>query len=424
MEKIEAIVTDYKVATFSNFGNGSFELGLNFYGTFLSLLLVLLLGRLITKRVTFLRNYDIPEPVTGGVVVAIVLFIASYYLNFHVSFYGGFKDPLLLAFYTTIGLSADIEIVKKGGKMLGLFAIAVFLLLSVQNAIGVGVMKAMGENPLLGLIGGSITLSGGHGTGAAWGETFIKDYGFKEATDIAMACATYGLIAGGFIGGPMANYLIKKFNLKPSAVSNENITTNKAFDAPQNPRLITSESFITSLILIAVSIFIGIYIEYLTHGTAIAMPTFVWCLITGIIIRNTFGRMGVYEVFDREIGVIGNVSLSLFLAIAIMTLNIVQLVELALPISVLLAIQTIAILIYVRYVTFVICGKDYDAACMVAGHCGFGMGATPTAIANLQVVTNHFGPSHVAFIVVPIMGGFLVDIGNAITIKTFLSFLF
>lgn len=397
---------------------------LNFYGTFLCMLIVLLVGRVVTRKVNFLNHYDIPEPVTGGIIFAFIFFILNFFYGIIFSFTNAIKDPLLLIFYSTIGLSADFNSIKKGGKLLYLFAISVFGLLFVQNAVGVGIMKMLGENPLIGLLGGSITLSGGHGTGAAWGDTFAKPpYFFEQATDIAIACATYGLISGGIIGGPMAHYLIKKFNLKAND-ENENEVKNETFESPQKVRLITSDSFITSLILISISLAVGVSIEAITHNTPIAMPTFVWCLFTGIFIRNTFGKKGVYTVFDREIGVIGNVALSLFLSMAIMSLNIVDLVKLAVPITILLVIQTIVIIIYVRYVTFVLCGKNYDSACLVAGHCGFGMGATPTAIANLQVVTNHFGMSHIAFILVPIMGGFLVDIANAFTIKAFLSLFF
>ncbi|MBZ7990225.1 MULTISPECIES: sodium/glutamate symporter [unclassified Campylobacter] len=433
MEKI-----NLGIATLLSNDNGTSVLELNFYSTFICIMLVLILGRIITKYSSFLRNYDIPEPVTGGIIVAFILFLSSYYANFTIKFAEDIKTPLLLAFYATVGLSADFDSIKKGGKLLITFSIAVFVLLVVQNAIGVGVMSAMGENPLIGLLGGSITLSGGHGTGAAWGATFQESpYNFAQATDIAMACATYGLISGGLIGGPMANYLIKKFNLKSDEVENNETSSDEAFTSPQKVRLITSYSFITSLSLIALALVIGNAIDYACQAANVAtnkeigflkfldsMPTFVWCLFSGIIIRNGFSSLNIHKVFDREVGVIGNVALSLFLAMSIMTLNIVELIKLAVPISVLLIIQTIAIIIYVRYVTFVICGKNYAAACLVAGHCGFGMGATPTAIANLQAVTNHFGPCKIAFIIVPIMGGFLVDIVNALVVNGFVGFLF
>lgn len=428
---------NYGIAKLISNDNGSSILELNFYSTFICIMLVLILGRVITKYSKFLKNYDIPEPVTGGIIVAFILFLSSYYANFTIKFAEDIKTPLLLAFYATVGLSADFNSIKKGGSLLITFAIAVFVLLIVQNGIGVAVMKAMGENPLIGLLGGSITLSGGHGTGAAWGATFqASPYNFSQATDIAMACATYGLIAGGLIGGPMANYLVKKFNLKSDEIESSETSSDEAFTSPQKVRLITSDSFITSLSLIALALVIGNLIDYICNALNVAtgnknsvlgfldsMPTFVWCLFAGIIIRNGFSSLNIHKVFDREVGVIGNVALSLFLAMSIMTLNIVELIKLAVPISVLLIIQTIAIIIYVRYVTFVICGKNYAAACLVAGHCGFGMGATPTAIANLQAVTNHFGPCKIAFIVVPIMGGFLVDIVNAIIINGFVKFL-
>ncbi|MBZ7975325.1 MULTISPECIES: sodium/glutamate symporter [unclassified Campylobacter] len=446
MEKI-----NLGIATLLSNDNGTSVLELNFYSTFICIMLVLILGRIITKYSSFLRNYDIPEPVTGGIIVAFILFLSSYYANFTIKFAEDIKTPLLLAFYATVGLSADFDSIKKGGKLLITFSIAVFALLVVQNAIGVGVMSAMGENPLIGLLGGSITLSGGHGTGAAWGATFQEaPYNFAQATDIAMACATYGLIAGGLIGGPMANYLVKKFNLKSDEVESSEQSSDEAFTSPQKVRLITSDSFITSLSLIALALVAGNVIDYLCNFLNIitihevtdpvtgvvtkesnrilsffdSIPTFVWCLFSGIIIRNGFSSLNIHKVFDREVGVIGNVALSLFLAMSIMTLNIVELIKLAVPISVLLIIQTIAIIIYVRYVTFVICGKNYAAACLVAGHCGFGMGATPTAIANLQTVTNHFGPCKIAFIIVPIMGGFLVDIVNALIVNGFVGFLF
>lgn len=428
---------NYGIAKLISNDNGSSILELNFYSTFICIMLVLILGRVITKYSKFLKNYDIPEPVTGGIIVAFILFLSSYYANFTIKFAEDIKTPLLLAFYATVGLSADFNSIKKGGSLLITFAIAVFVLLIVQNGIGVAVMKAMGENPLIGLLGGSITLSGGHGTGAAWGATFqASPYNFSQATDIAMACATYGLIAGGLIGGPMANYLVKKFNLKSDEIESSETSSDEAFTSPQKVRLITSDSFITSLSLIALALVIGNLIDYICNALNVAtgnknsvlgfldsMPTFVWCLFAGIIIRNGFSSLNIHKVFDREVGVIGNVALSLFLAMSIMTLNIVELIKLAVPISVLLIIQTIVIIVYVRYVTFVICGKNYAAACLVAGHCGFGMGATPTAIANLQAVTNHFGPCKIAFIVVPIMGGFLVDIVNAIIINGFVKFL-
>lgn len=395
---------------------------LDFYATLLAICLVLFVGVFITKNWNFLRKYDIPVPVTGGLVFAFVFFISQVVFGVKIGFEESIKDPFMLMFFTSVGLSADFASLKKGGKLLVLFGISVCLFLFVQNLVGVSVMSIMGENPLLGLLAGSITLSGGHGTGAAWGAVFSDaPYNFGIAIEIAMASATYGLIAGGLLGGPIAGKLITKYNLKPTEHASDDSTSDYAFAEPEKQRLITTESFLTSLGLFAFSMFVGTTIATLTKGSAITMPTFVWCLFTGIIVRNSLSYFNIHQVFDREVGVIGNVSLSMFLAMAIMTLNLVELTKLAVPLVVLLAIQTVVIILWVRYVTFTICGKDYDAACLVAGHCGFGMGATPTAVANLQAVTYHFGPSNIAFIIVPIMGGFFVDIANALTITLFLK---
>ncbi|MSN95949.1 sodium/glutamate symporter [Campylobacter sp. FMV-PI01] len=398
-----------------------YTLVFDFYSTFLIVCAVLMVGYLLTKKTKFLNKYNIPIPVTGGLLFAILFLVLSFVFDVKFQFEQGFKNPLYLMFFVSVGLGADFASLKKGGKTLLMFGIAVCVFLFIQNLIGVGVMSIMGENPLLGLLAGSITLSGGHGTGAAWGETFMKaPYDYKVAIEVAMASATYGLIAGGLIGGPVARYLINRYNLKPTDQNHAGDTSDEIFSEPEKQRLITSSSFIKSLGLFALALFTGTTLTAITKGTAIALPSFVWCLFSGIIIRNSFSYFNIHQVFDREVGVIGNVCLSIFLALTIMTLNLVELAKLAVPLMVLLVIQTVAIILYVRYVTFSICGKDYNAACMVAGHCGFGMGATPTAIANLQTVTNHHGPSSIAFIVVPIMGGFFVDIANVIVIKLFL----
>lgn len=400
----------------------AYHIVLDFYSTFAAILLVLLIGSFLTKKIKFLNTYDIPEPVTGGLVAAIIFFILKFSFNISVGFEESIKDPLMLMFFTSVGLGADIASLKKGGRLLVLFGIAVCLFLIVQNIAGIAVMSLLGENPLIGLLAGSITLSGGHGTGAAWSAVFeAAPYSFEAAKEIAMASATYGLIAGGLIGGPMANHLINKFKLKPTEPIDVANISDEIFEEPKKQRLITAQSFIKSLGLFAVAMFFGTTISVLTKGSAITLPTFVWCLFAGIIIRNVLSYSSLHNIFDREIGVIGNVSLSLFLAMAIMTLNLVQLTKLAVPLITLLVVQTLLIIVYVRYVTFSICGRDYNAACMVAGHCGFGMGATPTAVANLQVVTNHFGPSKISFIIVPVMGGFFIDIANAIVLGLFLK---
>lgn len=392
----------------------------DFYFTFVAICAVLLMGALVTDRSKFLKRYYIPVPVTGGLIAALALFGMSLMFDVRFAFEESIKTPFMLMFFTSVGLSADFASLKKGGKLLLTFGVVVCFFLIIQNAIGVGIMGIIGENPLLGLLGGSITLSGGHGTGAAWSDVFsVAPYNFTAAKEVAMASATYGLIAGGLIGGPIAQYLIKKYDLK-STEKPYDAEENEIFDNVHKQRLITPYSLTRSLGLFALAMFCGTFIAYITKGTPIALPTFVWCLFSGIIIRNGLSYFNIHQVFNREVGVVGNVCLSFFLAMAIMTLNLIELTRLALPLIILLIAQTIALILYVRYVTFTICGKDYNAACLVAGHCGFGMGATPTAIANLQAVTDYFGPSRISFIVVPVMGGFFIDIANAIVIKLYL----
>ena len=393
------------------------EISLNFYATLTALVGVLLLGRWIISRSNFLKDYNIPEPVVGGIIAAIVIFCLLKWGGIKFQFDNSLKDPLMLAFYASIGLSADFASFKKGGKILFGFLFIVTGLLILQNIAGIIAAKIMGVNPLIGLLGGSITMSGGHGTGAAWADVFKEaPYNFTAAMEVAMACATFGLIAGGIIGGPVAHYLVKKYKLKlPNAHLQDD--TEVAFEKPEKERLITATSFIESLALIAISLLIGTMVAKLFQGSSFTMPTFVWCLLVGAILRNILQATKIHQVFDREVAVLGNVSLSLFLAFSLMAINLVELVSLALPMVIILLIQVIIMIFYAIFVTFRFCGKDYDAAVLAAGHCGFGLGATPTAMVNMQTVTQHYGPSHMAFIVVPLVGAFFIDLINAFVIS-------
>ena len=400
------------------------EISLNFYATLVALVAVLLLGRWIISRSKFLQDYNIPEPVVGGIIVAIAIFFLLKYGGIKFQFDNSLKDPLMLAFYASIGLSADFASFKKGGKILFGFLFIVAGLLILQNIAGIVVAKIMGVNPLIGLLGGSITMSGGHGTGAAWAEVFKNSpYNFTAALEVAMACATFGLIAGGIIGGPVAHYLVKRYNLKlPNEHSQDEIEI--AFEKPGKERLITATSFVESLALIAISLLIGTMVAKFFQGSSFTLPTFVWCLLVGAVLRNVLQATKIHQVFDREVAVLGNVSLSLFLAFAFMTINLMDLVSLALPMLVILLIQVVIMVFYAVFITFRYCGKDYDAAVLAAGHCGFGLGATPTAMVNMQTVTQHYGPSHMAFIIVPLVGAFFIDLINAFVISGTLKFPF
>ncbi len=405
---------------------------LNFYATLVCMVIVLLIGRFIIKRVAFFYKYNIPEPVIGGIIAAIILFILNTKFNIQIKFDESIKDPLMLAFFTSIGLSADFASLKKQGRILTIFLFCVAILLFMQNIIGVLLSQMMGVNPILGLLGGSITMSGGHGTGAAWADTFIKEpYLFSPAKEVALASATFGLIMGGIIGGPVSRYLINKNNLKPDITEFKDYEIKDGdykdesllFETPKKQKLITSDTFIESLALIAIPLLIGTQIAETLKNATFTLPAFVWCLFIGVLIRNTLQGLKVHKVFDREVSVIGNVSLSLFLALALMTINLSQLVALAMPILIILIAQVGLMIIFATFVTFRVMGKNYDAAVLSAGHCGFGLGAMPTAMVNIQTITNHYGPSHLAFIIVPLVGAFFIDIINSVVIQGFLYFI-
>lgn len=392
---------------------------LDFYGTLVAASLVLLLGRGLVRRVGFMRSYNIPEPVAGGLVVALVLLLLRTF-DIEIRFDTSLQTPLMLAFFATIGLSADFASLKKGGRIVGIFLLAVTGLLVVQNAMGIGLAKMLGLDPLMGLLTGSITLAGGHGTGAAWGTVFSEKYGLASASELAMASATFGLVLGGLIGGPVARLLIKRVRV-PGCQQLDPPRLPKGFEQPNKERSITPFSFVETLALIAVSLLVGNLLNSLLQGTAFELPTFVCVLFVGVVLRNSLSALGLYQVFEREVSVLGNVSLSLFLAIALMSLKLWDLAALALPIFIILAVQALVMALFAIFVTFRVMGRNYDAAVLAAGHCGFGLGATPTAIANMQAVTQRYGPSQIAFLVVPMVGAFFIDIINVIVIKLYLA---
>ncbi|MBC8950283.1 sodium/glutamate symporter [Xenorhabdus sp. TS4] len=391
---------------------------LDIYGTLVAATLVLLLGRKLVQSVPFLEKYTIPEPVAGGLLVALVLLAVKQSTGWEVSFDLSLQEPLMLMFFATIGLNANLASLKAGGKFLVIFVCVVVGLLFVQNTVGIALAKMLGLDPLMGLLAGSITLSGGHGTGAAWGKVFTERYGFENATEVAMACATFGLILGGLIGGPVARMLVK--NTKTPGLGAEDTELPTAFEKPYTGRLITPLVMVETIAMVSICLLAGKFIEKLLQGTAFELPTFVCVLFVGVILSNGLSLLGFYRVFDRAVSVLGNVSLSLFLAMALMSLKLWQLASLALPMLIILAVQAVVMALYAVFVTYRIMGKNFDAAVLSAGHCGFGLGATPTAIANMQAITDRFGPSHMAFLLVPMVGAFFLDIVNAAVIKLYL----
>lgn len=415
--------------------------------TLIAATVVLIVGRLLVKRVKFLNDFNIPEPVVGGLVAALLLTIAHMAFGLVVGINGSLQTAMMLMFFSSIGLGADFSKLKAGGKPLVILTLVVGLFIVVQNITGITMATLFGMPPLTGLVTGSITLTGGHGTAAGWGPR-LEELGVTGATTLGIACATFGLVIGGLLGGPVARRLISKHNLKSTSHTSHGATADKQaldatgiepmvnddgyldeaalqFELPGRLRLITAQTALETLSLFAVCLAAASYISNMvaTHfpDAPVTIPTFVWALATGVVVRNLITPLFNFNVFDRCVDVIGNVALSLFLAMALLSLKLWELVDLAIPLLAILAVQTIVLAVFASVVTFRAMGKDYDAAVVSAGHCGFGMGATPTAVANMQAITSKYGASHKAFLVIPLVGAFFVDIINATVLSILTS---
>lgn len=407
------------------------EYTFNGYYTLIAAVLVLLLGRLLVAKINFLRQYNIPEPVAGGLVAAGITYLMHLFFGISGVFHSELQTTFMLAFFSSIGLSANISKLIEGGKGLLIFLLVVSGFILVQNLAGIGLASLLGLDPLIGLITGSITLTGGHGTAGAWGEILEAKYHIEGATTLGMASATFGLVLGGLIGGPVARYLIQRHNLASARSLYEVEQDNQiplpedqdaiAFEYYQKTRIITADNAITTMGMFAACLAFSYLMTDVAKDTSFELPTFVWALAGGVVLRNSLESLLKVQIFDRAIDVFGNVSLSIYLAMALLSLKLWQLVDLAGPLVIILSVQTLVMALFAAFVTFKVMGKNYDAAVLSAGHCGFGMGATPTAIANMQAITNMYGPSHKAFLIVPLVGAFFIDLINVVAIQTLLN---
>ncbi len=405
----------------------------NAYYTLIAAVIVLFIGKFLVHKIPFLRKYNIPEPVVGGLVAAFISTLAYNFWGHSITTSSELQTSFMLIFFTSIGLGANFYKLKEGGRSLFIFLFVVAFFIIIQDIVGISMATLLGIDPLIGLIAGSITLTGGHGTAGAWGEILQTKYAIDGATTIGMASATFGLVMGGLIGGPLAKFLINKHNLsstdneKNSALNDDKkvaaIEEFVPFGYPKNVRLITSNSAITTLGLFAACLAFADFMTAFTKGTSFELPTFVWALGSGVILRNILENVLKVRVFDRAIDVFGNASLSLYLAMALLSLKLWQLSSLAGPLVIILIAQVLTMIVYAYFVTFRVMGKDYDAAILTAGHCGFGLGATPTAVANMQAITNVHGHSYKAFLIVPLCGAFFVDLINASVIQLILKFI-
>ncbi|MPY25759.1 sodium/glutamate symporter [Shewanella psychropiezotolerans] len=395
--------------------------------SFLVAILVLFIGHSVNRHVAFFRKYNIPEPIVGGLIVATIITVL-HFNNISLEFTLSMQNTLMLMFFSTVGLAASYKLLLKGGSKVFIFLGIASLYIVIQNAVGVSMAAALGLEPLMGLIAGSITLSGGHGTGAAWAQTFSEDYGINTL-EFAMAAATFGLVMGGIIGGPVAQRLINKNNL----VSSYGVGGNHHKDHPDlvtydqlEEDRVTAKSILEVLFILLFCVAGAKWIGTLVATMDISwlkMPDFVYALFIGVVITNITEVSRGYKINSECVDILGTVSLSLFLAMALMNLKLWEIFDLAIPLLIILMVQTVILALFAYFVTFRLMGSNYDAAVMAGGHCGFGMGATPTAVMNMGALVTRTGPSPQAFMVVPIVGAFFIDIVNAIILQGYISFI-
>jgi len=379
--------------------------------------LVLVVGRRMVEHVGLLRRYSIPDAVVGGLVAA-TLIAGLRAAGPDITFDTSLQPSLMLAFFATIGLGADVRMLARGGVALVLFTACSVGMLLMQNVVGVGAALAMRIDPVIGLIAGSVTMAGGHGTGAAWGQRFADTFGLTAAPSIALAAATIGLIMGGLIGGPVAERLVLRLEAKGAPLG---VVANAAHadDVANAAEPFTPDRLIFPILLIAASVALGGELATLTENPKFTLPTFVWTLAAGALLRNALTVAKSHAIDDEALIFAGSIALSLFLAMALMSLQLWELATLALPMFTILTLQAIGVALFTTLITFRVMGSNYEAAVLVAGQCGFGLGATPTAIANMQAICRRHGYAPQAFILVPVVGAFLIDLANALVISGF-----
>jgi len=388
--------------------------------TIILAILVLFLGKYLNQKISFLRKFNIPEPVTGGLLFSLLLSIVYLVFNFYFTFSLGQRDTLLIIFFTGIGLSSRITTLVAGGRALLIVLVLAVGMLFLQNLTGIGVVSLTQLKPVVGVLGGSIALSGGHGTAIAWAPVLAEKYAVNHAMEIGVACATFGLVLGGVIGGPIASYLITKYKLKSS--SHEHITVG--IPISNGNERINVNSVLNAILVLGIAIGIGIEFNLLLQKFGIKLPMFVTCLFAGILLTNTVPLMFkkiAWPTGTPTLALISDLSLGLFLAMSLMSLHLWSLLDLAGPIILLLVAQVVVVSAFVIFILFRVLGRTYDAAVICAGYAGLALGATPTAIANMTAVSEKHGAAPQAFLVIPLVGAFFIDIANAFVINFYLT---
>lgn len=391
------------------------EITFNVYYTIALAIVVLMVGDVIKKHVYVLRKFCIPTPVVGGVLFAVLITVLNLSGVCSVSLTSTFNEFFSLLFYAGIGYTASWKMLKKGGPQVIVFLILSSILVVFQNALGIIICKIMGVDPLVGLACGSIPMVGGNGTAAAWGPV-LERAGLEAGTTIATAAATFGLVAGALLGGPIGRYLIEHNNLKPNPE-----TQNMKFGSDEVKVAVDEKRMTAAAYQVLITIGLGTLVSQLLQMTGIEFPASVGAMTAAAILRNIADHTDKIDLKLPELNMISNISLLVFLALSMMTMKLWKLIDLALPMLVILIAQMILMALFGIFVTFRVMGKNFDAAVMTVGQTGFGLGAVPTAMANMQVIDSKYGSSPSAFFIVPLVGSLFINLVNSAIITFFLN---
>jgi ESS family glutamate:Na+ symporter len=394
------------------------EIQIDMYQTLAVSVLVLILGQFLKKRINFLEKFCIPAPVIGGLLFA-VLTCVCYSLGIaEFTFDDTLREVCMVFFFTSVGFQANLKVLKSGGKSLFIFLGLVVVLIVSQNFLALGVSKLLHLDPLVGLCTGSIPMVGGHGTAGAFGPV-LEDFDVNGATTICTAAATFGLIAGSLIGGPIGKRLIDRKKLLDTAVAEDDSILVE--DEKKHER--HTNMYAAAVFQLIIAVGIGTIISELLTKTGLTFPIYIGAMIAAAVIRNIGEYSGKFDIYMGEINNLGGICLSLFLGMAMITLKLWQLAELALPLIILLSAQLILMILFTYFVVFNVMGRDYDAAVLSAGTCGFGMGATPNAMANMQAICDRYVPSVKAYLIIPLIGSLFADFLNSLVITFFINIL-
>ncbi len=394
------------------------KIQLDMYQTLAIAVLVLLLGTFLKRRIYVLEKFCIPSPVIGGLLFAIMTCICYVTGIAEFSFDDTLREVCMVFFFTSVGFQANLKVLKSGGKSLIIFLGLVISLILLQNFTAVGLSKLMGLNPLIGMCTGSIPMVGGHGTAGAFGPV-LEDFNIEGATTICTAAATFGLIFGSLVGGPLGKRLIERHDLLKTAIPEDDSLLIE--DEKKHERHTTMYPNAVFQLILAIGL--GTVFSMFLTKTGLTFPIYIGAMLAAALMRNICEYTSITTIHMGEINDIGGISLSLFLGMAMITLKLWELASLALPLVILLGAQVILICVFTYFIEFNIMGRDYDAAILVAGTCGFGMGATPNAMANMQAVCEKYVPSVKAYLLIPLIGSLFADFLNSLVITFFINIL-